>query len=98
MSYSTTRNDVKTHIQQIEALAKDVRDKLDSNGDFMDTANELVRNALTLVFDLGSFYTTQQSGTNKAVAGTVVSNPSGTSRYSNYHNLRDNRGRFIRKV
>lgn len=95
MSKTTTRNDVKQLAQQIEILARDVQSKLDNNGDFLDAANELVRNQLTFVFTLGEFYALEQTGTSKTVAGTVVSNPSGTPRY---HNLRDSRGRFTRKV
>ena len=95
MSKTTTRNDVKQLAQQIEILARDVQSKLDSNGDFLDAANELVRNQLTFVFTLGEFYALEQTGTTKTVTGTVVSNPSGTPRY---HNLRDSRGRFARKV
>lgn len=95
---NTTLNDVKQLAQQIESLARDVQSKLDNNGDFLTAANELVRNQLTFVFTLGEFYALQQTGSTKTVKATSVSNPSGTSRYSNYHNLRDSRGRFIRKV
>lgn len=95
---NTTRNDVKQLAQTIEVLARDVQSKLDTNGDFLTAANELVRNNLTFVFTLGEFYALQQSGSTKTVTGTAVSNPNGTSRYANYHNLRDSRGRFIRKV
>lgn len=90
---NTTRNDVKQLAQTIEVLARDVQSKLDTNGDFLTAANELVRNNLTFVFTLGEFYALQQSGTNKTVTGTTVKK--GTQ---NYHNLRDSRGRFTRKV
>jgi hypothetical protein len=92
---NTTRNDVKQLAQQIEVLARDVQSKLDTNGDFLTAANELVRNNLTFVFTLGEFYALQQSGSTRTVKATAVSNPSGTPRY---HNLRDSRGRFARKV
>lgn len=95
---NTTRNDVKQLAEKIEVLARDVQSKLDTNGDFLTAANELVRNNLTFVFTLGEFYALLQTGTNKTVQATPVSNPNGTSRYSNYHNVRDSRGRFIRKV
>jgi len=93
---NTTRNDVKQLAQTIEVLARDVQSKLDTNGDFLTAANELVRNNLTFVFTLGEFYALQQSGTGKTVKATAVSNPNATSR--NYHNLRDSRGRFVSKV
>ena len=92
---NTTRNDVKQLAANIETLAKEVQSKLDSNGDFLTTANELVRNNLTFVFTLGEFYALQQIGTNKTVRATSVSNPNGTL---NFHNVRDSRGRFSKKV
>jgi len=84
---------VKQLAANIEALARDVQSKLDTNGDFLGAANELVRNNLTFVFTLGEFYALQTSG--KAVKATPVSNPSATS---TWHNVRDSRGRFARKV
>lgn len=92
---NTTRNDVKQLAANIETLAKEVQSKLDSNGDFLTTANELVRNNLTFVFTLGEFYALQQIGTNKSVRATPVSNPSGTP---GWHNVRDSRGRFSKKI
>lgn len=92
---NTTRNDVKQLAEKIEVLARDVQSKLDNNGDFLTAANELVRNNLTFVFTLGEFYALQQSGGVKTHNATAVSNPNGTPRY---HNIRDNRGRFARKV
>lgn len=92
---NTTRNDVKQLAEKIEVLAKEVQSKLDNNGDFLTTANELVRNNLTFVFTLGEFYALQQVGTNKTVKATPVSNPNGTS---NWHNVRDSRGRFAKKI
>jgi len=92
---NTTRNDVKQLAANIENLAKEVQSKLDSNGDFLTTANELVRNNLTFVFTLGEFYALQQIGTNKSVRATPVSNPSGIS---GWHNVRDSRGRFSKKI
>ena len=95
MSNTTTRNDVKQLAEKIEVLAKDVQSKLDNNGDFLSAANELVRNNLTFVFTLGEFYALQQVGSSKKVSGTAVKNPSGTA---NWHNVRDARGRFAKKV
>jgi hypothetical protein len=92
---NTTRNDVKQLAGKIEFLAKEVQSKLDTNGDFLNTANELVRNNLTFVFTLGEFYALQQLGTNKTVKATTVSNPNGTVKY---HNVRDPLGRFTKKI
>jgi len=91
----TTRNDVKQLAEKIEVLARDVQSKLDNNGDFLTSANELVRNNLTFVFTLGEFYALQKVRGGKAVIGTTVSKPRSKA---NYHNLRDGRGRFVRKV
>lgn len=92
---NTSRNDVKQLAERIEALAKEVQSKLDSNGDFLTPANELTRNNLTFVFTLGEYYAGQQLGTTKSVKATAVSNPNGTT--VRYHNVRDSRGRFTRK-
>lgn len=94
---NTSRNDVKQLAQKIESLAKEVQIKLDTNDDVMTVANELTRNNLTFVFALGEVYALEHAtSTKKSVKATTVSNPNGTSR--NYHNLRDNRGRFSPKV
>ena len=87
---TTTRNDVKQLASTIEALAKQFRDNLDNNGDFLSTANELVRNSQTFVFALGEVYALEQVGsTGKTVKATKVSNQS-------YYNVRDTKGRFTR--
>ncbi len=85
---NTTRNDVKQLAERIEVLAKEVQSKLDNNGDFLTTANELVRNNLTFVFALGEVYALEQVGGGKKVKAVQV----------NYHNLRDSRGRFAKKI
>ncbi len=92
---NTTRNDVKQLAANIENLAKEVQAKLDNNGDVLATANELVRNNLTFVFTLGEFYALQQIGTNKTVKATPISSPNGTA---SWHNVRDSRGRFSKKI
>lgn len=92
---NTVGNDVKKFASLVENLAKELQVKLDSGADIMATANELVRNQMTLVFTLGEFYANTTNGT--PVKATTVSNPSGT-KSANYHNLRDSRGRFARKV
>lgn len=92
---TTTRNDVKQIAAHIEALAKQFQANVDSNGDFLGTANELVRNSQTFVFALGEVYAAEQMASvstktgGKAVKATVVSNP-------NYYNVRDTKGRFAR--
>lgn len=85
---NTTRNDVKQLAEKIEVLAKEVQSKLDSNGDFLATANELVRNNVTFVFALGEVYALEQVGGGKRVKATTLG----------YHNLRDSRGRFTKKI
>jgi len=88
---TTTRNDVKQLAATIEVLAREVQSVLDTSGDFLGVANELVRNNLTFVFTLGEVYALEQAGVpGKTVKAKVIS--------SNYHNLRDNRGRFTKKI
>jgi hypothetical protein len=89
---TTTRDDVKQLAATIEVLAREVQSKLDTNGDFLSTANELVRNNLTFVFTLGEVYALEQIGSaGKTVKATKVNS-------ANYHSLRDNRGRFAKKI
>jgi hypothetical protein len=91
---TTTRNDVKQLAANIQALAQQFQDNLDSNTDFLSTANELVRNSQTFVFALGEVYALEQVGAQgKTVQAVQVKagNP-------NYHNVRDSRGRFSRTV
>ncbi len=90
----TTRNDVKQIAATIENLARDVQSKLDTDGDVLTVANELVRNNLTFVFSLGELYALQQMNSSKKTTATVVAN--GVSRLR--HNVRDALGRFTRKV
>jgi len=96
MNTATTRNDVKLIAKTIETLAQEIQAKLDNGGEFLATANELTRNNLTLVFTLGEVYAMEQAGTGKKVTAKRVSAPRSAS--ANYHNVRDNRGRFVRKV
>ena len=90
MYNKATRNDVKQFAEKIEALAKEVQVKLDSGGDFLSVANELVRNNSTFIFTIGEVYALEQSGTSKSVKAKVVA----TGAKHNYHNVRDSRGRF----
>jgi uncharacterized protein YoxC len=92
---NTVRTDIKQVAQQIENLARQVQTNVDQGKDILAPANELARNISTFVFTLGEMYALEQSG--KKVRATTVSNPSNTSRYSNYHSKRDTAtGRFIK--
>lgn len=88
---TTTRSDVKQIAANIEALAKQFQSNVDSNGDFLGTANELVRNSQTFVFALGEVYALEQQGTGKTVKATTVK-----AGNANYYNVRDSKGRFTR--
>jgi hypothetical protein len=67
---------------------------VDNNGDILGVANELVRNSQTFVFALGEVYALEQVGSQgKTVKATQVK-----AGNANYHNVRDNRGRFTRAV
>jgi len=92
---NTTRNDVKQLAERIEGLAKDIQEKLSNDGDFLWAANELARNNLTFIFTLGEFYALNKQGSTGTVKATPVKSGSAPA---NYHNLRDSRGRFARKV
>lgn len=89
MSDTATRNTIKQMAEKIEVLAKEVQSRLSNDTDFMDAANELVRNNLTFVFTLGEVYALEQVGGGTKVKATKV---------GNYHNVRDNRGRFAKKI
>lgn len=92
---NTTRNDVKQLAERIEVLAKEIQEKLTNDGDFLWAANELARNNVTFVFTLGEFYALNKQGSTGTVKATPIK--SGAP-LQNYHNLRDSRGRFTRKV
>jgi hypothetical protein len=92
--YSATRNDVKQFASKIEALAKEVQSKVDNGDDYLSVANELMRNSTTLVFTIGEVYAIEQSGSGKKVKATTVKTGNVNR---NYHNVRDNNGRFTRK-
>lgn len=94
---SVVRNELSKYAQQIETLAREVQTKLSTGGDPLPVANELVRNSSTFIFTLGEMYALESSALGgKAVKAKVVSNPSGTVTSRNYHNKRDNLGRFAR--
>lgn len=92
---NTDHNDVKKLASNIEVLAREFQLKLDTNGDFLSTANELTRNSLTFVFTLGSLYGNQKAAGTKTVKAKAVG--SAHTNHS-YHNVRDSYGRFARKV
>lgn len=96
---TTNRNDVKQVAGVIENLARQVQEKVDSGGDLISLAEELVRNNVAFIFTVGEVFALERAGlAGKTVAATTVSNPSKTARnYSNHHNLRDSRGRFVPK-
>lgn len=75
----TTKDDVKQLAERIEVLAKDIQSKLDVNGDWLASANELARTEMTLVFTLGEFFALQQVGATKKVKAVQL----------NRHSLRD---------
>lgn len=91
---NTARNNVKQLAANIENLAKEFQLKIENGEEFLSTANEIARNSQTFVFSLGEFYALRQSGTNNAMTGTKVKGGTNT----NWHNLRDNRGRFKKKI
>lgn len=95
---NTVTNDVKQLAQQIESLAKEIQTKLDNGTDVLTVANELARNNVTFLFTLGEYYAQEQSTKAVKVKAKVVKNPAGTVVNRNYHNVRDNNGRFVRKV
>lgn len=91
MNNTITRDDVKQLAASIELLAKDMQTKLDNNGDFLSTANELVRCSQTFVFELGELYAIEQ-------VGQAAKTYKARSVNQNYHNLRAANGRFIKKI
>lgn len=97
MQSTNTRNEIKQLAQTMETLAHEVQVRLDAGSDILTLANELVRNSSTFVFTLGELYALEQVGTTKTrTARKVTSGSTASSR--NYHNVRDNLGRFTSKV
>ena len=95
---TSTHDDVKQLAVAIEALAKEVQNRIDAGSDVLATANELVRNNLTLVFALGEVSAVANMQTNpvvkKVVAKTVK--PGKVRNYTNNHKKRDtSTGRFV---
>lgn len=91
--YSITRQDAKKLAEQVEVLAKKVQENLDGKGDFLNAANELVRNSTTMVFALGELHAAEQLGT-KTTRKTArkASKPRAPRTY-----YRDKFGRFASK-
>lgn len=96
---NASRNDVKQLAGVIENLARQVQEKVDNGGDLIALSEELVRNNISFTFTIGEVFALERAGLlGKTVAATTVSNPNKTVRnYSNHHNLRDSRGRFVPK-
>lgn len=96
---NTNRNDVKQLAVQIENLAREVQAKVDNGGDLIPLSEELVRSNIAFIFTIGEVFALEKVGSGKTVVATTISNPNRINRnYSNHHNVRDNRGRFARKV
>ena len=94
----STKNDIKQLAVTIESLAKLVQNKIDSGDDVLSSANELVRNNLTLVFALGEVSAAEQLASGKTVKIIKNSSNSKSHNYQNYYRVRDNNtGRFVSK-
>lgn len=92
----TVRSELKKIASQIETLAHEAHTKLSNGSSILDVANELVKNSITLTFGLGELYATENTA---RVASTTVTNKTKTGSRNvsaNWHNVRDNRGRFTR--
>lgn len=90
---TSTRDDVKQLARSIESLAREVQSKIDSGFDVLSTANELVRNNLTLVFALGEVSAAEQINLMNLNKKKTLSH-----NYANYHKVRDSvTGRFTAK-
>ena len=87
----SNRSDVKQLATQIESLSRDLQTELDTHGELLVTANELIRKANTLVFALGEVFATESksSQTTTSAIPVVVAR----QRY----NVRDALGRFTKK-
>jgi hypothetical protein len=83
------RSEVKTLASEIESLAQTVQNQIATTNVVLDASSELVKSSLKLTFAIGQLYgvsTVKKVSATKAVRTTA-----------NYHNIRDNRGRFTRK-
>lgn len=96
MSNNTqVRAEAKKLVALIEKLAHQVGDKLDNGSlaDAMSAANELVKNNATFTFVLGSLYQEEKNPTQ----ATKGKKKMPSMARSNYHNKRDQHGRFVSK-
>lgn len=96
MSYNrVVRTELDKLANQIETLARTVRQKLSGDEAVVDVANELIKNSVSFTFHLGQLYGLEvpvsQPTTSSKVATAVHSRPVTGTRY---HNVRDSRGRF----
>jgi len=95
---TSTRDDVKQLAVAIETLAKEVQNRIDAGSDVLATANELVRNNLTLVFALGEVSAVDNMQTAPVVKKVVTKTvkPGKVRNYANNHKKRDTvTGRFV---
>jgi len=93
------KNDLIKYAAHMETLAHSLQEKLEKDEDPLTVAHELVASSAKLTFSLGGMYAIEQASkkkATKAVAATVVSNPSGTPVKHNYYNVRDSLGRFAK--
>lgn len=88
----TVRSELKKILSHIETLAHEAHTRLTAGNPILDVANELVKNSVTLTFSLGSLYATEKQAASQTV-NVVKRKPQ-----SNWHNVRDSRGRFASKV
>lgn len=96
---TSTRDDVKQLAVAIEALAKEVQNRIDAGSDILATANELVRNNLTLVFALGEVSAVDNMQTASIVKKVITKTVKlGKIRnYTNNHKVRNTvTGRFAK--
>lgn len=95
MNSTDVLNQVKQLAANIKLSAHEVLLRLESGKDILATAHELVRDSSTFVFTLGEMYALKQAGTTTRTAHKTTGTPVASR---NYHNMRDSRGRFTRKV
>jgi len=60
---TSTRDDLKKLVSQIESLAKNIQSDIDNSGPFLLNANELACKTLTMCFALGEVYAKELSKT-----------------------------------
>lgn len=89
------RTELKRIASQIESLAHQAQTRLATGAGILDVANELVKNSITLTFSLGELYASEKQ---TATTPVVAASPKTRRASTNFHNVRDSRGRFVRNV